>query len=74
MAYGIWIKSLEKWMIDGYDHKKNEEIPSLFKLRREAMSECDILNRDWYKSRKGMRFKMKEDYIPKMYRRKRKTK
>ena len=74
MAYGIWIKSLEKWMIDGYDHKNNEEIPSLFKLRREAMSECDILNRDWYKSSKGMRFKMKEDYIPKMYRRKRKTK
>ena len=74
MAYGIWIKSLEKWMIDGYDHKKNEEITSLFKLRREAMSEWDILNRDWYKSSKGMRFKMKEDYIPKMYRRKRKTK
>ena len=74
MAYGIWIKSLEKWMIDGYDQKKNEEITSLFKLRREAMSEWDILNRDWYKSSKGMRFKMKEDYIPKMYRRKRKTK
>ena len=28
MAYGIWIKSLDKWLIDGYDHVKNEEIPS----------------------------------------------
>ena len=74
MAYGIWIKSLNKWMIDGYDHAKDIEIPSLFKLRREAMSECDILNRDWYKSSKGMRFKMKEDYIPKTFRRKTKTK
>ena len=68
MAYGIWIKSLDKWLIAGYDHVKNEEIPSLFKLRREAVSECEILNRDWYKSNRGMRFKMKEDYIPKMYR------
>jgi hypothetical protein len=32
------------------------------------VSECEILNRDWYKSNRGMRFKMKEDYIPKMYR------
>ena len=71
MAYGIWCKKLDKWMIDGYD-SKNQPIYSLFKLRREAASECDILNQDWYRSSKGMKFRLVEDYVPKAFRKARK--
>ena len=42
MAYGIWCVKLNKWMIDGYD-QKNKPIISLFKLRKEAAKECEIL-------------------------------
>ena len=75
MAYGIWCVKLNKWMIDGYD-RNNLPIVSLFKLRREAASECEILNRDWYRHpRAGMKFKIIEDYVPKPYRKaRRKTK
>ena len=73
MAYGIWCVKLDKWMIDGYDDKK-QPIISLFKLRREAANECDILNRDWYRHpRAGMKFKLIEDYIPKPYRKARRN-
>ena len=71
MAYGIWCVKLNKWMIDG-DDRNNKPIVSLFKLRREAASECEILNRDWYRSSKGMKFRMVEDYVPKAYRKQRK--
>ena len=72
MAYGIWCVKLNKWMIDGYD-RNNKPIVSLFKLRREAASECEILNRDWYRHpRAGMKFKIIEDYVPKAYRKQRK--
>jgi len=75
MAYGIWCVKQNKWMIVGYD-RNNKPIVSLFKLRREAASECDILNRDWYRHpRAGMKFKIIEDYVPKPYRKaRRKTK
>ena len=75
MAYGIWCVKLNKWMIDGYD-QKNKPIISLFKLRKEAAKECEILNRDWYRHpRAGMKYKIIEDYVPKPYRKaRRKTK
>ena len=73
--YGLWNNNLNKWMIDGYD-QKNKPIISLFKLRKEAAKECEILNRDWYRHpRAGMKFKISEDYVPKPYRKaRRKTK
>ena len=29
MAYGIWCKKLDKWMIDGYDSKNPADLLSL---------------------------------------------
>ena len=39
--WGIWVLSLEKWMMDSPTRK------SRFKLRREAAKEADEFNRAW---------------------------
>jgi hypothetical protein len=39
--WGIWVLSLEKWMMDSPTRK------SRFKLRREAVKEADEINRAW---------------------------
>jgi len=39
--WGIWVLSLEKWMMDTPTRK------SRFKLRREATKEADDINRAW---------------------------
>jgi hypothetical protein len=72
--YGLWNNNLNKWMIDGYDHKKNVEIPCLFKTKKEALAEAEIMNRDWTKRGGKMIMKKTDDIKVKMFRKIRKPK
>jgi hypothetical protein len=59
--YGLWNNNLNKWMIDGYDHKKN-------------VAEAEIMNRDWTKRGGKMIMKKTDDIKVKMFRKIRKPK
>jgi len=77
--YGIWVNKCDKWLIDGFKTVKDkdgneyyEEIPSLYKTKKEAQKDCDaFLNREYISGRKrkngDISFRMTEDYTPKRY-------
>ena len=77
--YGIWVNKVDKWLIDGFKKVKDEdgneyyeEIPSLYKTKKEAQKDCDaFLNREYISGKKrkngDISFRMTEDYTPKRY-------
>tara|TARA_R100001015_G_C4525409_1_gene93262 strand:+ start:364 stop:627 length:264 start_codon:yes stop_codon:yes gene_type:complete len=79
MMYGIWVNKVDKWLIDGFEVLKDkdgkefyEEIPSLYKTKKEAQKDCDdFLNREYFSGKKrkngDLSFRMVEDYTPKRY-------
>tara|TARA_R100001510_G_C7655148_1_gene214104 strand:- start:1258 stop:1512 length:255 start_codon:yes stop_codon:yes gene_type:complete len=83
--YGIWVNKLDKWLIDGYERKTIKGVVNytekicLYKTKKEAQKECDdFLNREYLSGRTrksgAMSFRMTEDYTPKRYTKKRKSK
>tara|TARA_R100001126_G_C4750981_1_gene113029 strand:- start:235 stop:450 length:216 start_codon:yes stop_codon:yes gene_type:complete len=66
--YGLWHNDLNKWMIDRFNHETQEEDVALFKTKKEALEEADIINREWSKRNGKMTMKKTEEVKVKQYR------
>ena len=66
--YGLWHNDLNKWMIDRLNHETQEEDVALFKSKKEALEEADIINREWAKRNGKMVMKKTEEVKVKQYR------